>query len=172
MISYRYLNSYKDRKNIELFSLKSKIYQLFLTYYDSPIMYKLHNTNGYSMYICRLSSSLTTHKYLFLTTSKDDTPEMTKVPMGNLLWISLQIKLLKKKYNIPVHTYSIKKIFPFTNKITMIDKTKEYYKYKILELHLPIYVYLLIQSKSDYYVEEGILISALETNNTIITLAE
>lgn len=168
MISYKYINTENNKNKINLFSLRSKTYQLFLNYFDNPIVYKLHNTNGFSIYICLLASTFSTHKYIFLTTYKDDTPEMTKVPMGNLQWISLQIKLLNKKYNIPVHIYSIKKTYPFSTKIKLIEKTDEYYKYKLVDLDLPIYISLIIQSKRDYYVEDGSIVSALETNKTII----
>lgn len=146
-------------------------YSLLDEYYDSPIMTKIKNIgNEYSMYAEKLACLLLNEeRYIIAICPIDNNPINTRVHLKGLRWLSFQSRSLHE--DLPVngnHQYEIKRADKFNLLLTLSERTEKYTKYNIKD-NTSINVTLLHTRGLEYeYPNEGNLISALETFQTVL----
>jgi hypothetical protein len=156
-----FLEAYEPNKDI--------MYKAFDSYFNSPVLVKIKDINGNSMYmtktVCLLGNE---SRYIVCFVTQDDLPVGTKEKLSNMRWLSLQTRSLSDTYNIPLHRYQPKRDGPLSVVINRISVTPQESTYKCDSF--PILVTLLHKKNESDYQTTGNVISALETYATIITL--
>lgn len=152
-----------------------EMYKDFSLYLNNPKMIKLKDVDIYSMYIaknyCLLSNQC---RYIISLILKDSNIIGTNLFLDDMKWKSLQTRTLSEKYDLPAHSYTATRNSKLNTKITrtgITDKSSTYTCEKY-----PITITLLHTQKnttdkpSYEYQDTGLIISALETFQTIITI--
>lgn len=145
------------------------IYRAFAEYFSNPEMYKIKDTGEYSMYLCKVEALLIVEfKYIITFVKKDPYPVGTHAKLLELKWVSLQTRILTDDHDISPYSYQ-PRLFPkLSNRISLEEKDGNGYTYSCM--NLPLKVYLLPSKNGPEPRENGTLIQAIETYNTIITL--
>ena len=150
---------------------KDAIYSYFDEYFGTPVMTKIKNVDGYSMYMTKIYCLLTNdYRYIIAMVPKDTFLIKAQKSLKDMSWISLQTRTLKYNHDIPSHNYNPVNGGPLKKLISKVQNTNEASTYTCEEL--PIIVTLL-HTKSDSkfeYQSKGTIISALETYQTVITI--
>jgi hypothetical protein len=148
---------------------KDIMYKAFDSYFNSPVLSKIKDVNGTSMYmtkiVCLLGNEI---RYIICFVTQDDLPVGTIEKLSNMRWLSFQTRSLPDTYNIPSHRYQPKRDGPLSVVINRINVTPEASTYKCDSF--PIIVTLLHKKNESDYQPTGNVIAALETYSTIITL--
>lgn len=146
------------------------IYKLFSDYFNNPLMKKLKNVNGYSMYITKINAMLgIIYRYLIVFVRDDGYPIGSTENLINLPWLSLQTRMLEEDYPLQLHTYYPQRIPELNKTIHLINKDSRQYVYRVD--NLPITITLLPKRGfENEYNTTGNVISALETYYTIVSL--
>ena len=156
-----FLEAYEPKKNI--------MYKAFDDYFSSPVLTKIKDINGNSMYMTKIICLLGNEcRYIVSFVTQDDLPVGSKEKLSSMRWLSLQTRSLSDTYNIPSHGYQPKRDGPLSIVINRISVTPEASTYKCDSF--PILVTLLHKKGESDYQPTGNVISALETYSTIITL--
>ena len=152
---------------------KDSIYKYFDDYFGNPIMSKVKNVGGLSMYMSKLYCLLTNEcRYIVAMVKQNSSPIKTSKALKEMSWVSLQTRTLADKHDLPPHNYHPVNKGPLQKLITRIQVTEKASTYHCKDL--PIVVTLLHtkpESKQEYQ-PRGTIISALETYHTIITLKQ
>ena len=147
---------------------KEYIYDIFSNYYDNPLLYKIKDENGFSLFGIQFPSLLLNEKRFLIVTTKGTLEQQKR--LRNIPWLTLQVRTLtnNNQYNhLPVFKYKVKRLPEYNEPLVVQSRTKEITHYKTSKL--PINVSLLHSKGLEYeYPNEGTLISALETFHTII----
>ena len=160
----------------EFASINENIYQYFYEYFKDHLMSKEKNVdNKYSVYVSKLYCLLNKDcRYIIILTEIDDNPIKSKINLSNLVWISLQTRTLSSEEydDLESHGYIPKNQGPLTNKIIRTEYNKDASTYKCEKF--PIIITILGNKNKDAitYRNEGTIIEALETWQTIITFNE
>ena len=153
---------------------KEKIYQEFDKYFNHPIMTKVKDVEGCSMYMAKIYCMIGIGcRYIVATVYQDNKPVKNVEKLKNLNWITLQTRTLTDNYNVNTHTYQPARDGYLKIPIHKTNVTKEASTYNCKDS--PITVTLLHDNKKDEdyklkYSNQGNIIIALETYNTIITI--
>jgi hypothetical protein len=148
----------------------TKIYEDFDSYFNHPIMTKMYDQNGYSIYMTKTYCLLSTEcRYIIAIILQNKMPIGSKEKLSELPWVSFQTRTLSENHPIQSHSYTPTRKGPLLAKIYKTSATPEAATYKCNTLPLIITLLVTKQSSSEYQ-NEGHLISALETYQTIITL--
>lgn len=144
------------------------MFKHFTEYFDNPVMIKIKDVNGYSMYMrkthCLLSKEC---RYLIAFVKEDQMPPKSQERLVDLDWVSFQTRTLPDQHDIPSHAYHPRADGPLSAKIERTSKTDDSSTYTCKDL--PINVVLLNTKKGvNDYQNQGSVIAALETYNTII----
>lgn len=157
-----------DIFNVNISTPNSKIYDDFCNYFNNPIMIKSSNVNGYSKYMCKTYCLLSKEcRYIVVFVSQDNNNKGDKVELQNLRWVSLQTRTLPNYPEYHSHSYQPKQKGPLNTIIKRINQTDESSEYSCDKY--PISITLLNNNESNYK-DNGNIIAALETYNTIICL--
>lgn len=151
---------------------KEELYDLFVRYYDSPDVYKIRDDQEFSMYGVQLPCFLLNEKrYLILLCPLDVFPVGKKRNIKTLRWVSLQARSLSDAgmASLPVHPYTIKRESVFAIPLRIHHRSEKISSYRTNNHKYPIDVSLLHVRGGEYeYPNEGNLVSALETFQTIV----
>lgn len=150
---------------------KENMYEILSTYFNNPIMTKVKDVNNHSMYICKVNAQLgIEYRYIIAFVIKDSFSVGKMEKLSDLYWISLQTRILKDEYQLPLHDYIPQRLTGLDSKIELIYHDEVQYKYKVD--NFPIDLVLLPTKKSNnlQYNPNGTLITALETYQTILTV--
>lgn len=151
---------------------KEYIYDILSEYYDNPLLYKIKSENGVSIFGIQLPSLLLNEKRFLIVTFNGSIYEQQR--LRNIPWTTLQVRTLtnNNEYNnLPIFKYKVKRFAVYNEPLKVITRTKDITHYKTKEL--PIEVSLLHTKGLEYeYPNEGTLISALETFQTVIKLKD
>jgi hypothetical protein len=163
---------------------KETVYKLIENYYDNPKMVKVEDipdknsinggNNGKSIYACKIFSLLSVdNRYIIAITPKDDLPIGFMKYLKDIEWECFQTRSIRDyphKFKNS-HKYSLnvaKKTGDYLAPFHVRSRTKDACEY--VSNDLPLLITLLNSGKSIYtFGNEGTLISALETFNTILT---
>ena len=147
---------------------KEYIYDIFSDYYDNPLLYKIKNENGFSLFGIQLPSLLLNEKRFLIVTTNGNFDNQRR--LRNIPWLTLQVRTLtnNNQYNnLPTFKYKVKRKSEFNEPLSVVHRTKEITNYKTEKL--PINVSLLHSKGLEYeYPNDGTLISALETFHIIV----
>uniref|UniRef100_A0A6C0LYI8 Uncharacterized protein n=1 Tax=viral metagenome TaxID=1070528 RepID=A0A6C0LYI8_9ZZZZ len=145
------------------------MYGYFDDYFNHPVMYKIKNVEGLSMYMSKLYCLLNREcRYIVTLVTEDDYPKNTKKYLKNLEWISLQTRSMTDNHDLPIHSYQPRAAGPLNKKITRTEVTDETSTYNCDDF--PIKVTLLHTKQNSGYQEYGNIIIAIETFQTVFTL--
>lgn len=149
---------------------KEHMFALITRYYDSPTLVKIRDDQDYSMYGIQLPCFLLNEKrYLIALCPLDAFPNHTRRPLKDLRWVSLQARSLQDEQmaSLPVHSYQIKRDEAYTVPLKVHHRSSKISTYRNEDY--PIEVSLLHTRSHEYeYPNEGSLVSALETYQTIV----
>jgi hypothetical protein len=166
---------------------RETIYNLITNYFDNPKMVKLYDTEpqrgpdgnrgnsggseGKSVYGCKIYSLLSVdNRYIIAIVKKDTLPINFNVHLKDLNWECFQTRSIRDypyKFKSS-HKYSIKKSAEYMIPFYVRSRTQDASEYISQEAN--ILITLLNSGKSIYtFGNEGTLVSALETFNTVIT---
>lgn len=148
---------------------KNHIYDSFVEYFDNPMLVKIKNVEGFSMYMVKIHAMLgNAYRYLVLLVDQDFEPIGASKKMEEFEWVSLQTRTLEELHRIPVHRYKAVMKKPLDQKIQVFNRTKERSVYKADDFPLDI---TLLHTRKDHlhqYNPTGSIVTALETFQTII----
>ena len=144
----------------------------FDDYFNHPVMIKIKDVQGHSMYMrkthCLLSKEC---RYIIAFTKADGMPPYAKERLIDLDWVSLQTRTLADKHDIPSHSYQPRAEGPLNVKITRTGMNEKQSTYDCEDF--PITVVMLNPKEGlNEYQQKGNIIAALETYNTIICIKE
>jgi hypothetical protein len=151
------------------FSQRDSVYELLSSYYENPILYKIKNINSaQSMYGVQLPCFLLNEKrYLIAITQYDDREQ--KKHLDSLRWSTLMIRALQDEslQFLPVHNFSIKRDDRYKITLRLKSRAKDI---TIYEEDSGLFEVSLLHTRNNEfeYPNEGTLVSALETYQTLI----
>lgn len=148
---------------------KDVIYQSMTKFFNNPTMTKIKDIGKYSMYMSKTYCLLNRNcRYLIAFIIKDVHPVGSKEELANLRWDSFQTRTLPENHNLPPHAYKAQRggLLDVPIKRTNVDDEASTYDCEKLSL-----VVTLLHTKkgASEYNDNGTLIAALETYNTVIT---
>lgn len=152
--------------------VQENLYHIFCNYYDDPIMTKIKATETETTFAVEIPSLLLSEKRYLILTSKRSYPT-DKIAMCNVFWNSLQLRTLPSTTtsfpNVNKHTFTMKREPVYYSKIHIKDRNENISTYSSDLSGL--LVSLLHTKKLKFeYPNEGSLISALETYQTIVQM--
>lgn len=149
---------------------KDRMYLAFAQYFNNPTMTKIKNVDGFSVYMSKTYCLLNKEcRYIIAFIPVDGTSIGTTEEFCTLKWVSLQTRTLADRHNLPPHAYTAIGKGPLLAKITRTKTGQESSTYSCTDF--PLTVTLLHTEKgSNAYQDNGNLIAALETFQTIIVL--
>ena len=149
---------------------KESLYEYFDIYFNHPNMTKIKDVENYSVYMtktyCLLSNEC---RYIIVFVNIDSMPTYTQERLINLKWHSLQTRTLPEQHSLPSHNYQPRRLSSL-NVVIRREKIDPEASTYVCD-NLPITVTLLHTKNggSNDYQNQGTIISALETYQTIIT---
>lgn len=162
----------------------NEMYEAFTKYFNNPTMSKIKNVDNYSMYISKLYCLLSNEcRYLIVLVPIDNKGLKSLISLSDINWISFQTRTLHENYELPPHSYIAKRGGLLDCEILRIKVTEKASTYSCEKF--PIIINILhshqntqkdnySSSGSDSFVSEyqdkGVIITALETFQTIISL--
>lgn len=153
---------------------QSDLYSAVADYYENPVMTKLKDENGYSMYCVAIYAMLgKDQRYLTVFVTQNRSPIGHTEALAELPWISLITSTLERHtYNVPAHTYRPRRLASLNYEIELKSRQGNNYEYRV-KGSLPIVITLIGKKKERNAIEypnKGNVISALETYQAIVTL--
>ena len=146
------------------------IYKAFKEYFQNPVMVKIKDVEGHSMYMCKTYCLLSNEcRYIIVFVYQDVFPKSTKEYLGNLKWISLQTRTLPNQHDLPSHNYQSRREGLLNQIIHRFNKNENSSTYKCDTLPLSITLLNRPNNNNDYQ-NKGNIIAAIETYSTIITM--
>lgn len=142
------------------------VYNIFSNYFDNPRMRRIQDLQGgtYVLYGCKIRSMLAKdNRYLFacIHVSK---AKRTDEFLEDLEWVTFETRTLAEELNVPIHSYSRKRL---DNVINVLTKGEKEFNYTCPDYDLAVRL-LVGKSQIRPYNDRGTLGLALETYNTII----
>jgi hypothetical protein len=146
------------------------IYSLLVKYFRNPTMTKIKNQNQFSMYACQIYGLLSNeHRYIIAFTHLNNDPVGTMEHLNDIKWINLQTRTLFETMKCNVHTYVPSNDTPLNVGITRKEITKQTSMYLCNTLPLSIVLLHTAKNDSSSYQNEGTIVAALETYETILS---
>ena len=151
-------------------SSREKMYKDFDDYFNHPTMVKIKDVEGHSMYMsktyCLLSNEC---RYIIVFVPQDNMPIRTKETLVKLRWVSLQTRTLADNHELPPHGYQPRRHPDLNFPIERVKVETDCSTYTCKDLPLTITLLHGKNGPSDYQ-QQGNVIAALETFQTILTL--
>lgn len=148
-------------------------YRDFSQYLDNPVMYKIKNVQGYSMYMAKTYCLMSNQcRYIVVLVGEDASEKGDSMMLEQMQWICLQTRTLDNQYSLPSHNYRPTKTGPLSAKIFRTHVTSSSTEYDCQDY--PVHVSLLhTKTKTaDDYQARGTLVAALETYETVVTFRD
>jgi hypothetical protein len=148
------------------------VYSLITEYFNNPMLTKIKDVEGHSLYIAKIDCLLyTENRYIMVFIQSDRTQIGTVSYLKNLKWKSFQTRTLSENHNIKPFQHTPNKNVKFKSQIMLKQRDQKQTSYTCEDY--PIIVTLLSKGNSSYeYASKGTLVSALETWRTIISFRE
>ncbi len=151
---------------------KTNVYSYFVEYFENPKMRRVKEEGNYYLYVAKFSvSGDIDFRYLVLvvptTLAINEECEMRL-----LRWVSLQTRISKTDYRVESQTYVPRRLPSLNKKIVREElraginaSSPPLFIYNVEDLPLKVE---LLPSKNSSYQNEGTLIRAIETYQTVI----
>jgi hypothetical protein len=167
------MSEYGQIINPEYDPSKNHIYESFTEYFNNPVLTKIKNVNGYSVYMVKIHAMLgNAFRYLILFVARDVNITGHSKKMEELEWISLQTRTLEDHHDIKSHTYKPTRITSLSQQINVQTRSETQTTYHTIEYPLVITLLHTRKNNSHQYQPTGTIVSALETFQTIINYRE
>jgi hypothetical protein len=151
----------------------TNIYDLIDSYFDYPILEKVKNEKGISVYMCKLKTLLggIDQRYLIVICKEDSLPLQTRLKLSNISWINFQARTLKEDRGIRTyHSYTPKTTDEYKLPVSLKQRYEDHTDYN-MNNYPHITVTLLHKTKNLYqYPDTGTLCACFETFQTIISV--
>lgn len=149
---------------------KQNFYNLILEYFNDPLLVKIKDMNNKSYYGIKYNSLLLNeNKYLIVVTNLCSSSEKR---LKDISWSQLQLRSLPLKNefsNLPSISQNFNRSFRLQIPLHISKRTEELSTYTIEDF--PFELHLIHKKKILYeYPNEGNLISALETAQTLLVI--
>jgi hypothetical protein len=142
------------------------IYEAFAEYFENPMVKKIKEQNGHTLYACRFSSMGALDFRYLVVVVPNSIAEKDECPLSDLHWESIQTRISTTDYRLKSQSYVPRRLLSLNKSIKRIQtQNDQEYIYSVEDL--PIRVQLLPQ-KNTVYQNDGTLIRALETFQTIV----
>lgn len=149
----------------------NELREAFVAYFNDPEMTKTKDTTGCGVYMaknyCLLSRMC---RYLVVIVPGDKNRVGTKKPLRLLEWMSFQTRTLSESYDLPSHSYIAKRGGPLDVKIKRVKVLEGGSTYECEKFNISVTLLHVNNKKVEDYQENGTLIAALETFNTVIVI--
>lgn len=151
--------------------VQESLYKIFHNYYDNPLMEKMKSTENQTIYGIEIPSMLMSEKrYLLATVNKTMDTEMLR--LSEIFWDSLQVRTFPAStflHKFQKHKFILKREPIYYSKLYIKNRNKKISTYTSDLSGVEI---SLVHSKDleFEFPNEGTLISALETYQTIVQL--
>ena len=153
----------------DLVEYKRKIYDLFTSYFNNPVLTKIKDDDQHSVYAVRLNVQLRENRYILVTCKKDVFLPGTRFPLNDIRWNSFQTRSLNKELECGNFTYMSKKTNPYSTRIFLIDRYDKMTTYSCKDYKISLCMLHTEETKYQY-PEIGTISGALETYQTIIKI--
>ena len=148
---------------------KDILYKNIDEYFKHPTMVKIKNVGNYSMYMCKMYCLLSNQcRYIIAFIIDDNLPLGSQKLLKNLHWESFQTRTLDDNHELKSHGYQPTRASPLNKFIKRIDQNKESSTYLCEDFSL-IITLLHTDQHPNQYKDEGNVLTALETYQTILT---
>lgn len=147
------------------------IYQLITSYYDNPNMIKIRDMNDLSMYAIQIPCLLMNEKRYIIALSPINNETIGhKKPLQEIRWKAFMSRALNDEtlQSIPKQSYSIKREDKFLIPLKIENRSRQISEYNSTIPHFHVSL-LHLKNQEFEYPNEGNLVSALETFQTILT---
>ncbi len=158
------------------FSTKN-LYNLVDMYFDQPIMEKMKNEKGMSIYICKLATLLASveQRYLIAICHEDLIPVGSRLPLKNIEWKNFQSRTLPEKDYIvkTKHSYLSKNGIEYQVPVYLKQRYEDHTDYMVddKEVNIKCTITLLHKKKNLYtFPDSGTIGACLETFQTVIMI--
>jgi hypothetical protein len=149
---------------------KDYVYKSFVKHFNNPVMSKMKDSDGFSLYACKTTCMLINKcRYIIALVPKDSYQLGTRFNLSEIEWINFQTRILVGKYDVPVHSFQPVVEYPMDSEITEYEKNVNITSYNCEHFKLKIHLLHTKENNLWEYTPKGKLSSALETYQTIIT---
>lgn len=162
------MSEYGQLINFNYNPIKKEVYDAFVNYYNNPVLTKIKDAEIYSVYMSKINSMISSgNRYLVLLIDKNFESNGTTKYMKDCEWVSLQTRTLTENHDIKYSEYVPTLKTPLNEKITLVSRNEKQTLYKCETF--PININMLHPKNNKYkYVNNGTIVSALETFQTVI----
>lgn len=146
------------------------IYRNFAEYFEHPVLTKIRDVQQYSVYMAKIYALLGIEQhYVVVLIPKNLEEDGHQERLANLQWESLQTRALEEDHDIPVHSYTPRRLPSINKTIRLTHQDPNQYVYSVD--NMPLKVTLLPRKKDQTmeYSRSGSVVTALETFSTILS---
>lgn len=148
---------------------KREVYQLFVNYFNNPILSKIKDEADHTLYGAKIGLLLRDNRYLLVSSPKDTYSVGQTFKLEDIKWTILQTRTLSEDYNCNSFSYNPSKKHPYNTRI-FIDKRYDHMStYKCKDLNLTVCM-LHTDNTKFQYPDIGYLAGALETYNSLFKI--
>ena len=150
---------------------KTAIYELFVAYFNNPILTKTKNEDGGSMYVAKMNLLMRDYRYLIVIAPEDNQPHGSTFQLSQISWIYLQTRSFEYEMDCNDFSYMSSGKAPFDSRLFLKEKNESMAKYHSKD-YPKLSMCLLAKKKNDFtsYPELGTIAGALETFRTIFQI--
>ena len=149
---------------------KVNVYNFFTYYLDNPMLEKIKDVNGFTLFGCKVRSMLKKdNKYIFALIKSVKVSGITSISLQDLEWDILQTRTIEDLYNIPTHVYRSKSDEIANSQINISKKEDKQYVYTSPTYHNILITLVFSKNQTRTYSDKGTLGLAIDNFNTIIS---
>ena len=147
------------------------VYNYIVYYFDNPIMEKIKDVDGMSLFGCKIRTLLKKdHKYIFALVRSGKIKD-TRVHLQDIEWDIFQTRTIEDVYSISQHSFVGKSDDISTSPISVFKKDDRQYTYASTKFNNIIVALLFSKNQTRPFSDRGTLGLALDNFNTIISFS-
>ena len=149
---------------------KRKIYNLFINYFGNPLLTKIKDSEGISVYAAQSAAMLRDMRYLIVLIETDNNPIGKRYKLSELPWKCLQTRTNQEEYNCESFTYMPNSKNPYDTRMLLKERKPTLTSYVNKDYKISLCLLHTDDSTQYEYGDIGTLHSALETYQAIIQI--
>ncbi len=165
------MTDYGTILNPNLAPEKLAIYNLFNSYFSDPILTKIKNENGGSMYAAKQNLLMRDYRHLIVITPEDNQLVGSTFNLSQLDWVYLQTRSFDQELECGSFTYISSGKSPYDSRLTLVEKNDRMARYSSKD-YPQLTMCLLSKNKDNFgsFPQLGTIAGALETFRTIFKI--
>ena len=149
---------------------KVDVYNYFVYYFDNPVMEKIKNVNGMTLFGCKIKTLLTKdHKYIFALKKIDPSLNGQKYNLQDIEWDIFQTRTIDDIYTISQHSFTSKSDNISQYQINVFKKDDKQYSYTCTNFNNIVIDLVFLKNQTRPFSDTGTLGLALNNFSTIVT---